>query len=225
MWPFGRRLQLPGPMRLRLRDLTFPIQSATLSGRLVDPHWASKYDPTNPVRLTWSLTIQCESRQHLGDVWAPLIAHDTLQPTLARWTDWPGQVFAWSRPFDKTTGKPNGSFYVFEHADIPRGRLEFLSRAGLDFEIAWTGACDIRRSWKYGTSVPFALRATVRFTNILVRGSEHDTDATIRARLAQQLNLDGLHQRPLQLSGHRYEDGVAMAAAEFEALRNVPNPT
>src|SRR6266540_3978941 len=101
MWPFGRRLQLPGPMQLRLRDLTFEVESATLGAGLVDPYWSAKYDPKNPARLNWSLTIECKDLEKDGEFWAPAVSYDTLQPAIARWTDWPGQVFTWKRSHDK----------------------------------------------------------------------------------------------------------------------------
>lgn len=208
----------PGPMQLRLRDLVFDIESATLGAGLVDPHWAAKYDPKNPVRLNWSLTIECKELEHKDEFLAPSASHDTLQPAIRRWTEWPGQVFEWSRPYDRVTGKPIGGFYVFDHNDIRRGRLEFLARSGVEFEIAWSGACDVNWTWKYGKSVPFALRAVARFTSIVVHGNERDTDATLRERLAQHLSLDGLKQSPIELSSHRYEDGVAMASCTFEPV-------
>lgn len=222
MWPFGRKLTPPDPMQLRLRDLNFGIESATLGAGLVDPYWAAKYDTKNPIRLNWSLSIECKELEKGGEFWAPAVSHDSLQPAIARWTDWPGQVFQWSRRHDAVTGKPNGGFYIFEHADIPRGRLEFMSRNGIEFEIAWSGACDVHWNWKYGRSVPFALKATVRFTNIWVHGSERDTDATVRDRLAQFISLDALTQRPLEFSGHRYQDGVAMASCVFEPKLSAP---
>ena len=219
MWPFGqKRLESPGPMKLRLRDLVFDIDSATLGAGLADPYWAAKYDPKNPVSLNWSLAIECKDLEHDEEFWAPAVTYDGARPAVERWTDWAGQVIEWTRPFDKVTGKPNGSFYVFDHSDIRRSRIEFVSRRGLDFDIDWSGVCDVHWKGKYKTSVPFALRATATFTDIIVHANERDTEATVRERLSQHLKLDGLRQGPFEHSEHRYQDGVAMASCKFTPL-------
>ena len=216
MWPFWRRPLPPGPNQLRLRDLTFEIDSTSLGAGLADPHWAAKYDPKNRHPLHWGLTVECKPLDVDGETWGPSVSHETMTPQLNRWTDWAGQTIKWSRPFDPVTGSPNGGFYVFEHGNIRRACLEFLDRFGKDFNVRWSGACDINWSWKYGTSVPFSLLAVASINEIIVHGSELDTDESIRQRLAQYVSLDGLKQKSLELTGHRYQDGVAMASAIFE---------
>ena len=50
-----------------------------------------------------------------------------------------GQVVEWHSPLDEANGEPNGGFYVFEHGDIPQGKLQFLGRNGKKFAVHWDG--------------------------------------------------------------------------------------
>src|SRR5580700_8165197 len=95
---------------------------------LPDPYWSAKYNPGSDQRLFWLLDARCTGREVEGTLWKPGVYHDALHFPIRRWQELAGQVVAWNRPFDDETGQPNGGFYLFEHGNILRGKLQILSR-------------------------------------------------------------------------------------------------
>jgi hypothetical protein len=201
-------------MILRLKDKSFPVKLATLSAVIPDPYWSQKYDPDGYAGLSWSLCIETE-RDSTNEIWGARAYHETLRYSVRRWIEVAGQVVDWSEPFDAESGEPNGGFYVFEHADISRGRLAFLERSGARMRFNWEGLCDVFFNEEYGKDLPFCTFGWATFQGVTVNGNESDTDATLRARLAENLDPDDFIQGAFRCEGTRYVSGVKMARAIF----------
>jgi hypothetical protein len=208
-------------MKLTLRDKTFALKCAKLSGAIPDPYWSRTYDPSGDARLFWSLDVDAE-RETAGEMWGPRAYHQNLHFPIRRWMDVAGQVVEWSERYEEVSGEPNGGFYVMEHGDIPSARLSFLEWNGTIIRFEWEGVCDVFWDAEYGEDVPFSASGGAEFTGIIVRGSESDTDATLRDRLAEYLEPRDFVQGPLCRDGHCYESGVKMAHAVFTPLKAKP---
>jgi hypothetical protein len=201
-------------MQLILKEKPFALKSAKLSAAIPDPYWSRMYNPTGDTRLVWFLEVEAEPETE-GEMWAPSISHENLHFPIRRWMDVVGQEVEWSEPYEEKSGAPNGRFYVFEHQDIPRARLQFLERNGVTFRFDWEGICDVFGDEEYDQNVPFSVSGWAEFTDIVVRGSESDTSETLRARLAEYLDPQDFTQGPLCCEGTRYVSGVKMAHAAF----------
>jgi hypothetical protein len=204
-------------MGLLLKAKAFDLKSARLSAAIPDPYWIRKYNPTGDARLFWSLEVQAE-RETGGEMWGPRAYHENLYFPIRRWMDVAGQVVEWSERYEEESGEPNGGFYVVEHGDIPRARLRFLERDGVAFRFQWEGVCDVFWDEEYGQDVPFSASGWADFTGVIVRGSESDTEETLRGRLAEYLDLSDFAQGLLSSDGHCYESGVKMVHALFTPL-------
>jgi hypothetical protein len=208
-------------MGLILKDKTLVLKSAKLSAAIPDPYWSRMYNPAGAARLFWSLDVQAE-RETDGDMWRPRAYHDNLHFPIRRWMDVAGQLVEWSARYDEESGEPNGGFYVLEHGDISRACLRLLERNGVTFRFEWEGVCDVFWDEEYGQDVPFSASGWAEFTGVIVRGSDSDTEATLRGRLAEYLDPRDFAQGPLCREGHRYESGVMMAHAVFTPLGSQP---
>ncbi len=201
-------------MSLILKDLVFEIDEATLCGGVPDPYWMGEYHPGGDPRLGWMLDILLKPKEVEDSDWEPRVYHDSLHFPVRKWVEIAGQVVEWESAFDEN-GEPNGCFYVFQHEDISRSRLEFLDRKHARILIYWEGLCNVFGTEEYGEDVPFSLNTWATFTEITVRGSEADSDKTLRDRLSLYLDLDCLVQHPIHLSKDKYESGVRMAHSLF----------
>lgn len=195
-------------MKFTLKDKTFAIKSATLSAAIPDPYWSAKYNPSGDARLFWSLEVICEAGEDDddGEMWEPRIYHEDLHFPIRRWMNVAGQTVEWS--------KPAGGIYVFEHERISRARLRFLERDGARIRFDWEGCGDVRWDDEYGEDVPFTASGWAEFTQVIVRGSESDTDETLRTRLAAYFDPGDFIQQPISPGG-RYDSGVRMAHGVF----------
>jgi hypothetical protein len=163
------------------------------------------------------LDVEAE-RETEGEMWRPRVYHENLQFRIRRWLEIAGRAVEWSERYEEESGEPNGGFYVVEHGGIPHARLSFFERDGTRFRFEWTGACDVFWDEEYSQDVPFSVSGWAEFTGVIVRGSESDTDETLRGRLAQYLDPGDFAQGPLCMDGHCYESGVKMAHARFSPL-------
>jgi len=203
-------------MELKVRDLSFRIVKATISAGLSDPYWHATYNSGQRFGLNWGLNIETEEKRIDDEIWRPRVYHEALEFPIRHWMELAGQVVKWDVAFDPETNKANGGFYVWEHGEINRALLQFSSRQGLNFPVRWSGDCNIY--WddeEYGEDVPFSLETTATFERVRLAGSEADTDETMVQRLSQYLDPDNFTQQPIEMSGHKYEDGVAMAECIF----------
>ncbi len=203
-------------MRLLLRDRTFAITRATLTGQIPDPHWHSKFDASGDAGLSWSIELETEGREFDGETWQPYVYHETLKYPIRRWTDFQGAVFEWSSPFDASTHSHNGGFYVFGHEDISRATLRLGERRGTTLAFEWSGICDVNWDDDYGSDVPFRAEGWVSLTGVIVRGSSRDQDEEFLRRLALHLEASDFVVPTIQRSTNSYDDGVTIAHATFE---------
>jgi hypothetical protein len=201
--------------RILLKDRSFEVESATVGARVPDPNHSNQY---NYAGLTWILEIDAMERIFDNVAWRPGIYHDSLRLPVRRWTDIVGRELRWTSSFDEQTGKPNGSFYVFEHAEIVEASLRFLDRDRRAIHILWTGLCNVFWGDEYGVNVPFEVDAWLSFAEIIVNGSERDTDESLRERLVQHIDVKDFVQQPMQLGTHTYEDGIKMAHGVFTPI-------
>lgn len=200
---------------LKIKDRDFRIKDATIEAFVVDPHWHKKYNSTGASGLHWSLNVQCEREEFDGESWTPSVYFESMVLPISAWTSLEGQQVVWHAPHDTQTGEPNGGFYVFEHGDIPKGRIRIGLREGSNFKIEWDGLCDIYWDDIYKNDVPFSLITQANFKGITVMASEYDSTETVRTRLALYTDVNNLSQGPFTLSKSKYQDGVGMARCEF----------
>jgi hypothetical protein len=157
------------------------------------------------------MDIKFEKQLVDGELWSPSIYRESMYLPIRRWAEVEGQCVTWNSPFDEMTGECNGGFYVFEHGDLPRGRIHFAGRTGQRFNVAWTGELEV-----YPTCLePFTLEAEVVFTGIRVDGCAMDSDASLQRRLLEQIELDGLVAEPMKIADFAYDDGMKMAHANY----------
>ncbi|MEM8984481.1 MAG: hypothetical protein AAGC71_15725 [Pseudomonadota bacterium] len=178
-----------GDQVLNIGSVSLPIASATLTAGLPDPYWCDTYNNGHGKDLRWRLEIRAQETQVDDDYWAPVLYVEHLAFPTRDWCQLETQEYVWDQPFDKYTSEPNGGFYVFEHANIGKGRLRFVGRDGRRFAVRWDGLCDIHWNATFGSDVAFSLAAQPTFTHVFVDGSERDTSATLRARLDTFLNV------------------------------------
>lgn len=202
---------------MRAGSAPLTLESTRLSAAIPDPYWSHTYDPNGDARLFWSLDVDAECEAE-GEMWGPRVYHENLHFPIRRWMEVAGQVVEWSEQYDEESGEPNGGFYVLEHGDIPRARLSFFERDGTRFRFEWAGVCDVFWDDEFGQDVPFSASGWAEFTGVIVRGSELDTDESLRGRLAEYLDPLDFAQGPLCMDGHCYESGVKMAHAVFRPL-------
>jgi hypothetical protein len=200
-------------MQLVLKDRVFEIAEATLTAGIPDPHWSHKYDPGGNAGLAWALTVDAKEQEFDDTVWEPRVYHEELYFPVRRWMDVAGQ----SVTHDADANEEAGTVYLFEHEGISRGTLRFFERDGLRFRFEWDGLCDLFWEEPYDQDVPFTIQGWATFTEVMVRGSARDTDASVRARLAEYLDPDDFVQHPLQ-AGPPYQDGVRSAHARFTPI-------
>ena len=199
---------VPAPRgRLRLADLDFDIQKATLSGWMADPYWVATYgDRWDRVALRWSLDVATIARDLDEETWAPRFDVE-IEASPSCWPDLDGLEQAWT--------EPHGNVYVFGHEPLRESRLSIGPREGTRFALRWAGHCDVGWNQRYGSDLPFEIEAWATFSGIAVRGSMRDTDADFDARLAAAIDLAGLTRQPTERDGPRYESGVTMATARW----------
>lgn len=200
---------------LKIKDRDFRIKDATIKAFVVDPYWHKKYNTMGMSGLYWSLNVQCEREEFDGESWAPCVYFESMVLPISAWTHLEGQQVVWHAARDAQTGEPNGGFYVFEHGDIPKGRIGIGLREGSNFKIEWDGLCDIYFDDIYKNDVPFSLITQANFEGITVMASEYDTTETVRTRLALYTDVNTLFQGPFTLSESKYQDGIKMARCEF----------
>lgn len=204
-------------MKLVLKDRVFAVEQATLGAALPDPYWSKKYNPKGYAGLAWSLTVEAEERELDESWWEPILSHDELRLPVRRWTDVAGQVVSWNRA-TRAEGEAIGHLYLFEHEDIPRATIRFTARDGLRFRFEWEGLCDVHYDDEYGRDVPFRVEGWATFESVQLNGSDRDTDASMRARLAEHLDVRDFAQSPIRSLGHRYDSGVGMTEAVFTPI-------
>ena len=200
-------------MMLKLADLSFEVKAADLGAGIPDPYWAAKYNPDGDNGLCWGLEIETAEKVVKGETISPNVSHNDLRFDVRRWMDIAGHSFAWHSAEGLNCG-----FYVFEHNDIPRGRLRFVRREGLRFLVKWDGRCNVFWDDEYDENVPFSVEAWAEMSWITVHGSATDTDETMRARLAQYFDPDDFVQRPIHAGFTTYEDGMTTTETFFEPI-------
>lgn len=201
-------------MRLTIKDRTFTVQEATITGGIVDPYWRATYGPEYAERLMWSIDIQCEGEVYDGENWEPRLYHEQLQFNVGSWKELEGAAYSWNDPAGPN-GEMEGGLYVFEHEPLTQGSLMIGRRSGSLFQLRWSGQCDIWWDEEYGGGLPFLLECEAQFQGIQVNASARDNDDTVRERLARYIRLDGLKQQPILHSEHKYQSGVGMALSWF----------
>ena len=201
-------------MAFTIRDLPFAVAEAGLRCTIGDPHWLDTYGGGGDVQPVWALSCQATKREVRGHVWAPHAYQENLHLPIRDWRALAGQAVAWTSARDDDD-EANGGFYVFEHGDIPHGVLRFLERKGDLVRVDWSGRCDIHFDDDYDEQVPFRIDAWAKFEGLLVKGSERDDDASIRARAERFFDLDALEPGRLERGPGRYQDGVETAECWF----------
>lgn len=203
-------------MAFTLDGVIFGIESATLAASVPDPYWCDTYNDGEGKELSWQLDVRMEEVEVDDAPWEPSIYHHSLLLPVRRWMEIEGQTITWVTACDPETDEPNGGFYVWEHEDIPRAVLRFLTRNGTGFQLSWEGECNVFWDERFGENVPFRLQTVASFTGVLIHGSERDTAETMRQRLSQFLDPDDFIQGPVERGTHCYQTGVGMVSCVFK---------
>ena len=208
--------------QLQIQALTFALARAELTAILPAPERTLRDGRSFKaggvgLDLLWNLEIEAiEGMVRLADgeevAWQPQMGY-MPRFAISRWQDIAGQEFHWDQPFNEEREIYNGYLYIFANGELPSATLRFGARTGNQFELTWTGTCDI--FWEeYAGDLPFSVTTPVTFTGIKVYGYENDSDATLHTRLARRIEVDDLHQQPIQVVG-QYDGGVAVTNARF----------
>lgn len=189
-------------MPLKLRDITFGIAEATLTG------WLNVGKRRLRDELQWAIKVQCDEKEIRDDVWEPVVSFEGLRWAANSWKDLEGKSYSWrGQPWmlepgltaaERRDRAPSLSFYVFEHGTMDWGDIKIGRRDGTTFDLTWKGVGDVHYPEPYGTNVPFEIECPMRFDGISVLGDGSQSEDELRGALAAQQNLEGLTQLPLQ---------------------------
>lgn len=182
----------------------FRIVQADIVAAIGDPYWCDTYNHGNEKTISWSIRFLTETDDE--GLLAPSVDFDALEIVVPNWHNLTGYQAKWTQPINKATDERYGLTYVYDHQLITAGNLEIVEREGDLFHVLATGENEDGQT--------FSIDAWARFLGISVRGSECDTDDTIRNRLKQFIDDANLRGSAFQLKG-KYESGVRMGESFF----------
>ena len=196
-------------------DNSYKIKSAVITGRLADPYWCDTYNRGKGKELAWFFIFEAKRRRDdkEDDDKPPQVQLDgDLGIQVASWKDLEGVMVKWKHPINKRSGERYGMTWDYYHAFICKGQLAVGHRTGTRFYVEASGIDE--------NNAAFTINANARFTGITVHGSEHDTDETVRERLARHISLQSLCVAPFELFDHEDmppgDNGVRIGCAHFQ---------
>ena len=200
---------------LRIADLTFPIEGASLMGHMSDPYWCDTYNHGKEKELFWHLEVSATPGDDEDFAWYPTVSAQSARFPSKDWRDLKGEEYRWDDAYDEQTGREHGGFYVHQHTEINQASLKFIERDGFTFGIQWDGLCDIYWDEPYDTDVEFSLQTSVSFLEVVVYGSERDTPESVRERFGEYLIADDFEQGELKAMAQPYQSGVGVTCCTF----------
>lgn len=194
-------------MAIIINDDEFRIREATLAGIVNDPYWCDTYNGGADKELHWHLSIEARDKVVDGDIQSPLLLHQDVPLAVTDWHAIEELTFRWTESDDV-----DAHLYTFESDVIAIGELHFGKRNGRKIAVTWRG--------ETATFVEtFAVDAQVVFSGVEVRGNENDTDDSMRARLANYLELSNLVPNKMQTDDFAYDSGLKTAKSVFTPRR------
>ncbi len=191
-------------MNMILRDISFPIREATISGYMLNPDSLKKYGKNESPGLEWEVIVQTEEQAIFEGAEEETIASPRISwgefsfPDIRRWMDLEGKVVN-SEMVNRTLNVPAGAYsYFWTHESILNSTLKFVKRDGNKFVIHWEGTCNPLLSEPYNKDVPFLIQTEAVFKEITVQASQSDTDATTRERLSKYIDPADFIQHPMK---------------------------
>jgi hypothetical protein len=184
-------------------DREYQLSKATISAAVGDPYWCDTYNHGKGKSISWLISFESETDD--DDLSPPSVEINGIQPDVTNWHDLPGYETRWVEAINSETGKRCGLTYVHDHLLISIGRVQILNREGTKFRVWASGENEDGQR--------FTIDASAEFKGIYVRGSQTDSDKTIRARLNEHIGDANLVSTPFKLDG-KYQSGV-MAGSSF----------
>jgi len=199
---------------LKIKDTLCEIRKAELCAVLPDPYWVEMDKRNGSKDLVWCLDIECVSTdESVMDGFDVTLSYENLGFSEKSWMQLEGQIVQWDK-----NENGYGILYVFEHEDITQEKIVFGKRNKFNYEIYWTGLCNIYWDEEYDEDLPFELTTEVKFTGVTVRACEKDNDNTIYERIARYLNPNEYEISPIRLKSHKYESGVRIAEVNLKPV-------
>jgi hypothetical protein len=82
-------------VQLVIRDLVFPIESATLQAGMWDPYWSNKWNGGRTPKPMLSLELQAAELEHGDTMWAPRLYNEWLPFPSQDWRDIANRTITW----------------------------------------------------------------------------------------------------------------------------------
>lgn len=160
--------------------------------------------------ISWSIGFETESDNE-DEFPPPHVDFDGIEISVKNWHNLVGYEAAWDKPINAQTDERYGMVYVYDHQLISDGRVHITGRNGTEFRIVASG--------KNEEGQTFSIDAPAVFKGIYVRGSERDSDETIRARLREQIDDTNLIGTPFKLD-FKYDSGVKAGTSFYSPKTN-----
>lgn len=181
------------------------IVSAEIVAVIADPYWCDTYNKGDGKGISWVISFETDSDDETLS--PPIVDFDGLDLDVRNWHDLVGYKAKWTAPTNRASDERYGIVYVHDHQLISNGSVQILSRDGDMFHVVASGANEEGQA--------FAIDAKVRFTGVMVNGSDADTEETVRGRLKEFLDDENLVAAPFELRETPYDSGVRMGQAIY----------
>ena len=182
----------------------YQLKAASFDAWLTTPSFRSVYGEDERKWIYWSIEIETE-RRHDSDE-HPNLGLDGLVFQVRDWRALEGKELAWSGPVNSETDFRYGMIYFYDHQLVPNGQVRFLGRDGVTFYL------DVRAENEEGQE--FTYTGPIDFSGITVKGTESDSESTVRDYLEELIDTASLSGGDFELDW-KYEDRIEMGEAVF----------
>lgn len=196
--------KMPTPSKFVFDGHEYRIVTGQITASIGDPYWCDTYNDGNGKAIAWSIHFSTESDDE--ELSPPNVDFDGIQIDVPNWHDLVGYSTRWGDAINIETDDRYGMVYVYDHQLISNGSVQITARDGKSFLVEATGQNEQGQR--------FTIVSPAEFMGIYVRGSEKDSDETIRARLKQYLDDVNLTGTPFMLE-HEYGSGVKMGQSFY----------
>lgn len=203
--------QMPQTPRFTFDGRDYRIAEATILAAIGDPYWCDTYNNGRGKSISWSICFETPADE---EGLSRHVEFDGFQVNVRNWHDLVGYRARWSGPINPETNEAYGVTYRYDHLLISAGSIQITSRDGTRFRIVASGEDEEGQR--------FAIDAAAEFRGIYVKGSERDTDETIRARVREYIDDSNLIGSPFELH-HQYDSGIRMGHAFYSPKCELPD--
>lgn len=195
---------MPSTSQFKVDGHEYQIVNAHIVAAIGDPYWCDTYNNGQGKSISWSISFETETDDN--ELSPANVDFDVLPIRVKSWHDLVGYETQWTDPINPETDERYGLTYVYDHQLISNGSIRITNRDGTIFQVVASGQNEEGQQ--------FTINAAAEFKGIYVRGSENDTDETIRARLKQYIDDTNLTGTPFELD-HKYDSGVRMGQSFY----------